>query len=520
MEDFSDILIIGGGVNGCGIARDAAGRGLKVTLCEQGDLGQGTSSSSSKLIHGGLRYLEYYEFRLVRKALEEREVLLRAAPHIVHPLRFLLPYHKALRPAWFIRLGLFFYDHLGGRKLLPATKTIQLRNSLYGEALRDKFHKAFEYSDCFVDDARLVVLNAMSARDKGAQIYSRCKVLSARREKECWTIEVYDVATGAKRTLHSKFLINAAGPWVSDIIENKIQVEKQVTERENDKSKVKLRLVKGSHIIVPRIYDHDRAYTFQGGDGRVVFSIPYQEDFTLIGTTDVDYEGDLSRVKISQDEIRYLCDFVGEYFDAPLSPEDVVWQYAGVRPLFDDGTTSAQNTTRDYILDIEGGLNDHAGLLNVIGGKITTYRVLAEDVLEKIKDFFPSMKGEWTSSQTLPGGDIDGAGIEAESASIHVKHPGLDKKYIDRLVKSYGSLASSILNGHQKMEALGQHFGGGLYEAEVIYLIENEWAKTAEDILWRRSKLGLRLSNAETESLDLWIKYYNKSRNSENRMFK
>lgn len=516
MEDFSDIFIIGGGVNGCGIARDAAGRGLKVTLCEQGDLGQGTSSSSSKLIHGGLRYLEYYEFGLVRKALAEREVLLRVAPHIVHPLRFLLPYHKALRPAWFIRLGLFIYDHLGGRKLLPATKTIKLQNSLYGGALRDKFHKAFEYSDCFVDDARLVVLNAMSARDKGAQIYSRCKVTSARREKGCWAIDVQDVATGANRTLYSKFLINAAGPWVSDIIEHKIQV----TERENDNSKVKVRLVKGSHIVVPRIYNHDRAYTFQGGDGRVVFAIPYQENFTLIGTTDVNYEGDLNNVQISQDEISYLCDFVGEYFEAPLSPEDVVWQYAGVRPLFDDGTISAQSTTRDYILDIEGDLKDHVGLLNVIGGKITTYRVLAEDSLDKIKDFLPNIKGKWTSSQSLPGGDIDEAGLEAEIAKTYIKYPDLDKKYIDRLVNNYGSLASVILNGHQNMAALGQHFGGDLYEIEVAYLIENEWAETAEDILWRRSKLGLCISNAEAESLDLWMEYYSKSKNDKNMMSK
>ena len=518
MENFSDIFIIGGGINGCGIARDAAGRGLKVILCEQGDLAQGTSSASSKLIHGGLRYLEYYEFRLVRKALEEREVLLRTAPHIVHPMRFLLPYHKALRPAWLIRLGLFIYDHLGGRKTLPATKTVDLRNSLYGDALRDKYHTAFEYSDCIVDDARLVVLNAMDARDKGARIYSRCRVLSAWREKKFWTIEVQDVATGAKRIMRAKFLINAAGPWISDIIRNKIQPQNHITETGNVKGRSKVRLVKGSHIIVPRLYNHDRAYTFQGGDGRVVFAIPYQKFFTLIGTTDVDYDGDLDRVEISPEEITYLCDFVGEYFGSPPTPADVVWQYAGVRPLFDDGTNTAQAATRDYILELEGGLDAQPAHLNIIGGKVTTYRVLAEDVLEKIKIFFPGMKGKWTSDETLPGGDIEAGDVGAEITKRHVEYPDLHKKYIERLVQSYGSLTDSVLSQNRKMETLGQHFGGDLYEMEVLYLMENEWAVTAEDILWRRSKLGLHFSDAEASALDLWMKNYGKSRNSQDRI--
>jgi len=511
LEDFSDIFIIGGGINGCGIACDAAGRGLNVTLCEQGDLARGTSSASSKLIHGGLRYLEYYEFRLVRKALAEREVLLRAAPHIVHPMRFLLPYHKALRPAWLIRLGLFIYDHLGGRKLLPGTRTVNLQNSRYGEALQNKYRMAFEYSDCIVDDARLVILNAMAAQDKGARIYSRCKVLSARQEGGIWAIEVQDALTGAKRVLRTKFLINAAGPWVSGIIKNTIQAE-------NNKSNTKVRLVKGSHIIVPRIYSHDRAYTFQGGDGRVVFAIPYREDFTLIGTTDVDYEGDLDRVEISPGEITYLCDFVGEYFKQPLTPEDVVWQYAGVRPLCDDGTSTAQAATRDYILNIEDGVNGQPAFLNVIGGKITTYRVLAEDALEKIKRYLPAMKGKWTSSQTLPGGDMEGGNTGAETARICDKYPDLDKKYIARLVRSYGSLADRVLNQNQAMGTLGQYFGGDLYETEVLYLMENEWAVTAEDILWRRSKLGLHFRDAEIEALDLWMKNHRNSSNSQNRI--
>ena len=515
MEDISDIFIIGGGINGCGIACDAVGRGLSVTLCEQGDLAQGTSSSSSKLIHGGLRYLEYFEFRLVRKALKERETLLRIAPHIVHPMRFLLPHHKGLRPAWFIRLGLFFYDHLGGRKLLSGTRTVDLRKSPYGAPLRDDYHMAFEYSDCVVDDARLVILNAMAARNRGAQIYSQCKVLSARRGKRFWAIETQDVITGAKQTLQAKFLINAAGPWVSDIIENVIQPEHQETK----KDKPKVRLVKGSHIVVPRIYDHDRAYTFQAGDGRVVFAVPYQNNFTLIGTTDVDYKGDLGRIQISPEEVTYLCDLAGEYFKRPLTPKDVVWQYAGVRPLFDDGVSPAQAATRDYILDLENGLNGMPALLNVIGGKITTYRVLAEDALEKIKHYFPGMKGKWTSGQPLPGGDIEGGDIEAEIAGICAKYPGLHKNYIKRLVDSYGSLTNRVLKEAREMDALGQNFGGDLYETEVVYLMKNEWAITAEDILWRRSKLGLYFSDAETTALDLWMNEYRKSGHSQSRKY-
>ena len=517
MEDLSDIFIIGGGINGCGIACDAAGRGLKVTLCEQGDLARGTSSSSSKLIHGGLRYLEYFEFRLVRKALKERETLLRIAPHIVHPMRFLLPHHKGLRPAWFIRLGLFFYDHLGGRKLLSGTNTVDLRNSLYGEALRDDYRMAFEYSDCVVDDARLVILNAMAARDRGAHIYSRCKVLSARREEHFWTIEIQDVVTGEKRALRAKFLINAAGPWVSDIIENIIQVENQETEK--GQAKPIVRLVKGSHIVVPRLYNHDRAYTFQAKDGRVVFAVPYQNDFTLIGTTDVDYEGDLDRVQISPEEIAYLCDLAGEYFKRPLIPKDVVWQYAGVRPLFDDGISPAQAATRDYILNLEDTLDGQPALLNVIGGKITTYRVLAEDVLEKIKQYFPKMKDKWTSDQTLPGGDMAGGSVGAETARLQIKYPDLATKYLERLALSYGSLADCVLKDNQKTDALGQCFGGDLYAAEVIYLMENEWALTAEDILWRRSKLGLHFSEAETTVLDLWMNDYRKSNSDQKKIY-
>jgi glycerol-3-phosphate dehydrogenase len=427
-------------------------------------------------------------------------------------MRFLLPHHKALRPAWFIRLGLFFYDHLGGRKLLSGTRMVDLRNSRYGEPLLEKFRKAFEYSDCVVDDARLVVLNAMAAREKGAQIYSRCKVLAARQEQGIWAIEVQDVMSGAKRVLHAKVLINAAGPWVSDVVENVIQ-----TESKNSKTKV--RLVKGSHIIVPRLYTHNRAYTFQGADGRVVFTVPFQQDFTLIGTTDIDYDGDLNQVKISPEEVTYLCDLAGEYFERPPTPNDVVWQYAGVRPLFDDGKDLAQAATRDYILNLEGGSSGQAAILNVIGGKVTTYRVQAEDVLEKIKHFFPEMKTKWTAGQCLPGGDMADGSVVVETAKMHAQYPDLDKKYVERLVQSYGSLADRILNKNQKIELLGQCFGGDLYEAEVIYLMENEWAVTAQDILWRRSKLGLRFSESEKAALDSWMENHRKSDNYDNREF-
>lgn len=517
LEDFSDIFVVGGGINGCGIACDAAGRGLSVTLCEKGDLAQGTSSRSSKLVHGGLRYLEYYEFRLVRKALKERETLLRIAPHIVHPMRFLLPHHKALRPAWFIRLGLLFYDWLGGRKVLPSTKTVDLRDSRFGDVLLDKYNMAFEYSDCVVDDARLVISIAMAARDKGAKIYSRCKVLSARRGNKFWTIEVQDVFTGTKRELRAKFLINAAGPWVSDVVENIIHVGNEEPETENGESKAKVRLVKGSHIIVPRIYNHDRAYTLQGEDGRVVFVVPYENDFTLIGTTDADYEGDPDGARTSLEEVTYLCDFSSEYLKRPLTRKDVVWQYAGVRALVDDSVSRAHAVTRDYVLDLESGANCQPAFLNVIGGKITTYRVLSEDVLEKLGSYFPRMKGKWTSTHTLPGGDMVGGSVGAEITRMRIKYPDLDEKYVERLVRSYGSLAECVLNENQRMESLGQCFGSDLHAAEVIYLMENEWALTAEDILWRRSKLGLYFCEAEIDALDLWMENYRKSGNSLNR---
>ena len=495
MDTHSDIFIIGGGINGCGIARDAAGRGLSVTLCEQGDLAQGTSSASTKLIHGGLRYLEYYEFSLVRKALKEREVLMRAAPHLIQPIRLLLPYHKALRPAWLIRLGLFLYDHMGGRKLLPATNTVKLGGSLEGRPLKEHFRFAFEYSDCTVDDARLVILNAMAARDSGARIHTNSRVLSVQRIDSVWNIRVLDLETGREHAVRSKLLVNATGPWVSEVVSKRTPAE-LITG---------LRLVKGSHIIVPKLYSHSRSYTLQGRDGRIVFTIPYENDFTLIGTTELDYVGDLEAPVVLEEEVQYLCDFVGDYFTNAPSPADVISRYAGIRPLFDEGVSTAQAATRDYILEMNGGEMGAAPLLNIIGGKITTYRVLAEDALAKIRGSFPLMGEDWTAGRCLPGGDIGVNGYKTAVSRLLVRHPYLQSSHAERLVRSYGSLAFKVLEGVSNLAALGEHFGAGLYAVEVNYLMEWEWARTAEDVLWRRGKLGLHLDSDQVQTLAEWM---------------
>jgi len=495
LDKYSDIFVIGGGVNGCGIARDAAGRGLSVTLCEQGDLAQGTSSSSTKLIHGGLRYLEYYEFSLVRKALAEREVLLRIAPHIIQPIRLLLPYHKGLRPAWLIRLALFLYDNMGGRKLLPASKTVDLRDSVEGGPLKKRFKRAFEYSDCTVDDARLVILNAMAARDNGAHIYTRSRVLSAQRIDSFWTIRVLDVDTATEYVVHSKVLVNASGPWVSEVIEKCTPMD-PVT---------RLRLVKGSHIIVPKLYAHSKSYTLQGKDGRIVFTIPFKNDFTLIGTTELDYDGDLENIEVQEEEVSYLCDFVSDYFLTTLSPKDVVFRYAGIRPLFDEGVSAAQAATRDYILELNAGEEGAAPLLNIIGGKITTYRVLAEEALAKIRDYFPSMGKDWTARKCLPGGDIGINGYETALSRLRIQCPFLRVEHAQRLIGSYGTLAFKILEQVADTDALGEHFGADLYAAEVTYLMEWEWARTADDVLQRRGKLCLYLDSAQVQKLSSWM---------------
>ncbi|WP_193179678.1 glycerol-3-phosphate dehydrogenase [Nisaea sediminum] len=489
-----DIAIIGGGINGCGIARDAAGRGYSVCLAEMSDLASGTSSWSTKLIHGGLRYLEHYEFRLVRESLEEREVLWAMAPHIVRPLRFILPHHSGLRPAWLLRLGLFLYDHLGGRKLLPPTRVVDLTRDAAGEPLRDIFRKGFEYSDCWVDDARMVVLNARDAANRGADIHTRTRVVKAVREAGHWRVTLLDLATGAEREIEARLLVNAAGPWV----------DKVLSEAAGWNEARNVRLVQGSHIVVPKLYDHDRCYIFQNPDGRIFFSIPYEQDFTLIGTTDRDYEGDPGAVAITGEEKAYLCKAAGEYFKQPVKVEDIVWSYSGVRPLFDDGASKAQEATRDYVLREDG---DRASgvLINIFGGKLTTYRRLANSVLGKIEALLGAKGPEWSGGEPLPGGDFPVLEFDAKLRAVKQKYPFLDDRTALRLTRQYGTLLFEIFGDAIDAGSLGRDFGAGLTEAEVRYLIEREWAVTAEDVLWRRSKLGLRLDKSQIAALETFM---------------
>jgi glycerol-3-phosphate dehydrogenase len=496
VEQVFDLAIIGGGINGCGIARDAAGRGNSVFLCEMNDLASGTSSWSSKLIHGGLRYLEYYEFRLVREALMEREVLWQIAPHIIRPLRFVLPHHAGLRPAWLLRLGLFMYDYLGGRRLLPATRTVDLARDPVGKPLAPgRFTRGFEYSDCFVDDARLVVLNACDAADRGAVIRTRTRAVEARRRDDCWQVTLEDTVSGAQSSIRARALVNAGGPWVEDVL----------TRRAGINARAKVRLVQGSHIVVPRLYEHDHAYTFQNGDGRVVFVIPFQNDFTLIGTTDRDYDGDPSKVKASAEEIAYLCQSVNDYLAKPVKPGDVVWAYAGVRPLYDDGASEAKAATRDYVFEFDapGGLP----LLSIFGGKITTYRRLSEEALERLEKYLPgkARPAGWTGTTPLPGGDLDVSAIPALADELIRDHSFLSRALALRLAHAYGTRARKVLDNAASAADLGQLFGDTLTEREVRYLIAHEFARNAGDIVWRRSKLGLRLSASEVKSLDDWI---------------
>ena len=494
MNSDYDLAIIGGGVNGCGIARDAAGRGLSVFLCEMNDLASGTSSWSTKLVHGGLRYLEYFEFRLVREALMEREVLWAIAPHIIHPLRFVLPHHAGLRPAWLLRLGLFLYDHLGGRKLLPPTRTLNLRTDVTGQPLAPgRFTKGFEYSDCAVDDARLVVLNARDAAERGATIRTRTRAIEARQRDGRWQVTVEDTMTGARSTISARVLINAAGPWVHEFLAGTIGLN----------ARANVRLVQGSHIVVPKLYDHDRAYILQNADGRIVFTIPYQNDYTLIGTTDRDYEGDPAAAKATQEEIDYLCASVSEYFAKPVKPAEVVWTYSGVRPLYDDGASEAKAATRDYVFELDAK-PDAAPVLSVFGGKITTYRKLSEEALERVASYLPKIEaaGSWTGRTALPGGEFDVQGLDALITSLQSDYPFLSKAHATRLARAYGTRARKLLGNAASSADLGENFGATLTEAEVRYLMAQEWALTADDILWRRSKLGLRLSADQVAALD------------------
>ncbi|TPM96477.1 glycerol-3-phosphate dehydrogenase [Mesorhizobium sp. B2-1-3A] len=490
-----DIFVIGGGINGCGIARDAVGRGFSVFLAEMNDLASGTSSGSTKLIHGGLRYLEFYEFRLVREALMEREVLWKNAPHIIWPMRFVLPYAKGLRPAWLIRLGLFLYDHIGGRKLLPATRTLDMASDPAGKPLKPLFKKAFEYSDGWVNDARLVALNARDAADRGATIRTRTKVVGAHREDGLWTIKIENLQNGETEEVKARLLVNAAGPWVDHVLSGVVGL--------NDVHNV--RLVQGSHIVIAKKFDDPRAYFFQNKDGRIIFAIPYEEEFTLIGTTDRDYPGDPHDVKISDTEIDYLCAAASEYFAQPVKRSDIVWTYSAVRPLYDDGASKAQEATRDYVLKADGGEGD-APIVNAFGGKITTYRRLSESMLEKIEGFLGKRGKPWTSDAPLPGGDFPATGFDAQVAKLKAAYPFLDARLARRLTRLYGTRAQVLLGLAKSNAELGRNFGGDLYEAEVRYLVENEWAVTAEDVLWRRTKRGLHLAREQVAALDEFMR--------------
>ena len=488
-----DLLVIGGGINGCGIARDAAGRGWSVLLAEVADLGGGTSSASTKLIHGGLRYLEHYEFRLVREALQEREVIWRMAPHIVWPLRFVLPHTKGQRPAWLLRLGLFLYDHLGGRRLLPPTRTLRLDRDPAGAPLKPGFRWGFEYSDCWVEDSRMVVLNAQDAAAHGAEVLTRTRVTAAVRDGDIWVATLQD-GDGQSRTVQARALVNAAGPWVADVLSNVLRSNAPAT----------VRLVQGSHVVVRRLYDHDRCYFFQNADGRIFFAIPYETDFTLIGTTDRDYKGDPAKVHATEDEVAYICRAASEYFVNPVAPADVVWSFSGVRPLYDDGATAAQEATRDYVLKLDAPGGAPASL-SVFGGKITTYRRLAEAALARLAPHLPAPTGRpagWTATAHLPGGDFPPDGYADQVASLHARAPFLPDAMARRLVRAYGTRAVEVVGDATGLEGMGADHGAGLTGAEVDYLQRHEWARTAEDVVWRRTKLGLRLTAEQVATLD------------------
>jgi len=487
-----DALVVGGGINGAGIARDLAGRGARVLLVEQDDLAQHTSSASTKLIHGGLRYLEHREFGLVRKALQEREVLLAMAPHLIAPLRFVMPHVPELRPAWMIRAGLFLYDHLSRRAVLPGSQSIDLRQHFAGAPLASAFVRGFVYSDAAVDDARLVVLNALDAHARGARIATQTRFASAKRGQQSWTVTLVD-SEGRDHTVSARALVNAAGPWV-DTLATGTTVHDRA-----------LRLVKGSHIVTRKLFDHDHAYLFQNTDRRIVFAVPWQGDYTLIGTTDVDYLGSPASVHISKDEIAYLCEAVSRYFRRPVRPDDVVWTFAGVRPLLEDGASDAAAATRDYELELD---TDGAPLMSVFGGKITTYRKLAEQAADDLSGPLGLTGEAWTDRQPLPGGDIaNGAqgGFARFAADFAARHAFLPAGVAQRLARAYGTRADSMLAGIDSIGAMGECFAPGLHEVEVKYLVDHEWARTADDILWRRTKLGLKTEAAGRERLQAWL---------------
>ena len=495
-ETIYDLAIIGGGINGCGIARDAAGRGLKVLLVEQDDLASATSSWSSKLIHGGLRYLEQYEFRLVREALQEREVMLRIAPHIIHPLEFILPHDKHMRPAWMVRAGLFMYDHIGGRISLPGSRTVMFPDDTYSAALKPVIRRGFFYSDARVDDARLTLLNAVSAREHGAEIRVRTRLAAGNRANGAWQLTLRDVDHQTDVVVKARGVVNAAGPWVKPLLDDTLKVRMDAT----------VRLVKGSHIVVPRIHDKRHAYILQNPDKRVVFVIPFEEKFSLIGTTDVNVERLDDAAEISAEETRYLVRAVNRFLAQPLHESDVVWSYAGVRPLYDDGSANPSEITRDYVLKVadDGG---KLPLLSIFGGKITTYRRLAEQALEELRAYYPAMVGAWTGTEALPGGDIESLDDVVQTAMK--KHPGLPIDLLRRLASRHGARIENALAGVRSMADLGELFGAGatlLCEREIEFCIKEEWARMPDDILWRRTKCGLHMDATERERAASFIR--------------
>ncbi|WP_432721723.1 glycerol-3-phosphate dehydrogenase [Jeongeupia wiesaeckerbachi] len=498
VPDRCDLLIVGGGINGAGIARDAAGRGLSVVLCEQDDLAGHTSSASTKLIHGGLRYLEYREFGLVRKALQERETLLRLAPHIIWPLRFVMPHDVHQRPAWLIRAGLFLYDHLAHRRLLPASSSISLEHHVAGAALKPRLRHGFVYSDGWVDDARLVVLNALDAYELGAHILTRTRCSAIEPEGDRWQVTL-QLRDGGNACVDAAAIVNAAGPWAAELA-------RLATP---GLTRAALRLIKGSHIVVPRLFDHPYAYLFQNPDKRIIFAIPFQQDFTLIGTTDVDFTGDPAQVAISDDEERYLCEMASRYFDHPVTPAQIVWRYSGVRPLLDDDVGNAAAVTRDYRLQLSP---DGPPLLHVWGGKITTYRRLAEEAVTQLLSRLGRTAPPWTAARPLPGGDFDEPGalspvpdFDAFLARFRGRHPWIPDALSARYCRLYGSRAERVVGDAVVMAQLGVELVPGLYEAEARYLIDNEWARSSEDLLWRRTKLGLRCLQGDVQRLDAWL---------------
>ena len=492
-SEIVDLFVVGGGINGAGIARDAAGRGLSVILCEKDDLAEGTSSRSGKLVHGGLRYLEYYEFRLVREALIEREVLLESAPHIIWPMRFVLPHSPDDRPAWLVRLGLFLYDHLGGRKRLPPTRTLNLHTAPEGAPIRDAFKRGFEYSDCWVDDARLVLINALDARERGASIFTRTACIAARREDGLWSVETHDVRTGIRTTVRARALVNAAGPWVNDII-NRVA---------GQNSKRNVRLVKGSHIVVPKFWEGRQAYLVQNSDKRVIFINPYQNDLALIGTTDIPYDGRPEDVAADASEIDYLIKVVNRYFKRGLVRDDVVYSFSGVRPLYDDNADNPSAVTRDYIFELDAP-SGAAPLLSVFGGKITTFRKLAEHALDKIAPFFPRMGKPWTAKAHLPGGDIANADFDRFLGELGREYPWMPASLIDHYGRLYGTRTRLVVGNARSLAEMGRRFGTDFFEREASYLFEQEWAMTSADILERRTKHGLHLSTEERSAFEDW----------------